>query len=351
VLKSTGNKQEPYLYGSLGGDDIPLVPAKPATAGSQVDSQSAVRRDYELALQLGTREVWEAFLRTHSDGFYAELAKGQLRRIAADEARATNDEKARLTEQEQASLVAEGAKAEIAKAAAAAKAVEEARITDGRDKRTEQEKATAAEQARLASETAAEERRQQLAAVPPKDQPDNLTADLSHALQSELRRVGCSTGPVDGNWGIASQKALDLFNKHAGMKLEVKIASANALDAVKTKSTRVCPLICETGYRSSGDKCVKVACRSGFELNDDGICVKIEVRKPVAKQDAPTARPERSQQGKTRAELQKEFVNSPTCSTARASCWGTWCASSYAKCMSTGEWYSPMGSYEGLSKR
>ena len=29
VLKATGNKQEPYIYGSLGGDDVSLVPAKP----------------------------------------------------------------------------------------------------------------------------------------------------------------------------------------------------------------------------------------------------------------------------------------------------------------------------------
>ena len=29
VLKTTGNKQEPYVYGSLGGDDVSLVPAKP----------------------------------------------------------------------------------------------------------------------------------------------------------------------------------------------------------------------------------------------------------------------------------------------------------------------------------
>ena len=28
VLKTTGNRQEPYVYGSLGGDDVPLVPAK-----------------------------------------------------------------------------------------------------------------------------------------------------------------------------------------------------------------------------------------------------------------------------------------------------------------------------------
>src|SRR3954464_7023276 len=28
VLKSTGNKQEPFVYGSLGGEDVPLVPGR-----------------------------------------------------------------------------------------------------------------------------------------------------------------------------------------------------------------------------------------------------------------------------------------------------------------------------------
>lgn len=362
VLKSTGNKQEPYLYGSLGGEDIPLVPAKPVAAGPQADPQSAVRRDYELALQIGTRDVWTAFLAQYPDGFYASLAKGQLARIAAEDARLAAVEKARIAEQEKARLAAEGARqAEQAKAAAVAKAAEVALVAAEKAKRAEQEKAAAAEKARLAEQEkqaeiaaaakATEEKKQQHAAVAPAENAEQPAIDLPRALQAELRRVGCNTGPVDGNWSIASQKALDLFNKHAGMKLDVKTASVDALDAVKGKSARVCPLTCETDYRSSGDKCVKITCRSGYELNDNGTCVKITIQKPVAKQDAPTARPEPSQQGKTRAELQKQFVNSPTCSTARASCWGTWCASSYAKCMSTGEWYSPMGSYQGLAKR
>ena len=29
VLKTTGNRQEPFVYGSLGGDDVPLVPVRP----------------------------------------------------------------------------------------------------------------------------------------------------------------------------------------------------------------------------------------------------------------------------------------------------------------------------------
>jgi uncharacterized caspase-like protein len=300
VLKSTGNKQEPYVYGSLGGDDLSLVAAKPAATGPQTDPQAAVRRDYELALQAGDRDAWEAFLQAYPDGFYANLAKVQLKKIAAEETRVAAAEKARLAEQEKARLAAEGAKqAEIAKAAAAARAAEDARIAAEKARQVEQEKAAAAEKARLAAEKAASEKKDQLAALPPPaekpEQPGQI--DLPRALQAELRRVGCNTGAVDGNWNAASQKALDLFNKHAGMKLEVKTASADALDAVKGKSARVCPLVCDFGYRADADRCVKITCRSGYEVGDNGACEKIEVKKPIAKREEPKREPSERAKG------------------------------------------------------
>src|SRR6201997_2395663 len=57
VLKSTSNRQEPFVYGSLGGEDVALVPAPaaaPAAPAPQVapGSQTDVRRDYELAMQV-----------------------------------------------------------------------------------------------------------------------------------------------------------------------------------------------------------------------------------------------------------------------------------------------------------
>jgi len=63
--------------------------------------------------------------------------------------------------------------------------------------------------------------------------------------RAELRRVGCNSGTVDGYWTSSSQKALELFNKHAGLKLDVKAASIEA--AVEARTGRICPLICETG--------------------------------------------------------------------------------------------------------
>jgi uncharacterized caspase-like protein len=312
VLKSTGNKQEPYVYGSLGGDDLPLVPAKPAVAAPASDANAAVRRDYELALQIGTREVWTAFLAQYPDGLYATLAKGQLNKIASEEARVAATEKARLAEEEKARLRAEGARqAEQAKAAAQAKAAEEARIAAERAKQIEQEKVAAAEQARAAAEklaaeklaaqkTAAEqaranaekaaaEKKEQFAALPPQTEKQEPAAqtDLPRALQAELRRVGCKTGAVDGNWNSAAQKALDLFNKHAGMKLEIKTASVDALDVVKSKTGRICPLICEHGFKADGERCTKITCRAGYEVGDDNTCEKIEVKKPTANRTEP----------------------------------------------------------------
>src|SRR5436853_6557944 len=58
VLKATANRQEPFVYGSLGGDTMALVPraAKPA------DADADARIDYELAAQVATREAWNSLL-------------------------------------------------------------------------------------------------------------------------------------------------------------------------------------------------------------------------------------------------------------------------------------------------
>lgn len=78
VMKTTGNKQEPYVYGSLGGDDVVLVPrrvtAVPAPI-SALDPNSPLRRDYELAAQINTAAGWDAFLKSYPTGFYADLAR------------------------------------------------------------------------------------------------------------------------------------------------------------------------------------------------------------------------------------------------------------------------------------
>jgi Caspase domain len=107
VLRETGNRQEPYVYGSLGGEDIALVPAKPAAAAAMavppsgedvalvpakpaagaamavpptsVDFDEAV--DYRLAERVGSLEGWRAFLVAHPSGFFAQLARAQIEKM------------------------------------------------------------------------------------------------------------------------------------------------------------------------------------------------------------------------------------------------------------------------------
>jgi hypothetical protein len=80
VLKSTRNRQEPFVYGSLGGTNISLVPA-PAKPTLAVDL-SGERRDYELVEKIGTKGAWSVFITQHPTGFYTDLARQQLAKLA-----------------------------------------------------------------------------------------------------------------------------------------------------------------------------------------------------------------------------------------------------------------------------
>ncbi|WP_076863969.1 caspase family protein [Bradyrhizobium mercantei] len=336
VLKTTNNRQEPFVYGSLGGEDVPLVPApvKPAPpaaaaapAAPAPTPQSEARRDYELALQIGNKSAMNAFLAQYPSGYYANLARLQLEKFTAEDARVAATEKARLAEQERARLAAEGAqKAQQAKAEADAKAAEAARLAAEKAKQVAQEQAAAAEQKRqadaaLADRAAAGKAATDQAAAPaavatqaPPATPEKTTtvaalatgspeADVVKSVQTELRRVGCLTGAVDGDWNAASQRSLTLFNRYAGTKLDIKAVSVDTLDAVKLKQSRVCPLVCERGYKADGDRCTRIVCAEGSFLNDDNECEKRRERKPVAKRD--------SDERPSRRERERAFQREP----------------------------------------
>ncbi|RXH42436.1 caspase family protein [Bradyrhizobium zhanjiangense] len=307
VLKSTGNKQEPFVYGSLGGEDVPLVPVKmtasaPAPAANP---QADIRRDYELALQVGNRAAWDAFLAQHPDGFYASLAKLQVEKIGAEQAHAAAIAKAKQAEAERDRLAALGAQKDAqAKAAADAKAAEQAQLAAQKAKEQAQQQAAVAEQQRVDLAAAAPGAAPASTVAPASTNVAALTpaiapADLSRSVQTELGRVGCFSGQADGNWNTSSQRSLSQFNRYAGTKLDVKVASTDALDAVKSKPSRVCPLVCGHGFKADGDKCSKIVCRDGYAVNDDNECEKQRAAKPAtakrvtAKRDDGDERPAR----------------------------------------------------------
>ena len=92
VLRETGNRQEPYFYGSLGGEDVALVPAKPAptavpptvtaVAPTSVERDEAL--DYRTAERVDSLEGWRAFLAAHPTGSFAQLARAQIEKMLPD---------------------------------------------------------------------------------------------------------------------------------------------------------------------------------------------------------------------------------------------------------------------------
>ena len=100
VMKDTGGKQEPFVYGSLGGS---IVALKPASAAPPVAAEAAapvqaprqpadsVVRDYEFAERIGTRQAWDSFLATHSanpaGSYFVALARAARDKAIAAEAR------------------------------------------------------------------------------------------------------------------------------------------------------------------------------------------------------------------------------------------------------------------------
>jgi len=327
VLKSTSNRQEPFVYGSLGGETIALVPA----VAKPVDPEVQARIDYELAAQVGTKDAWDSFIAVHNTGYYASLARAQNDKLsAAQQARAKADDtrreaeeqvaqkanefrrqleeqtarqtaevKQRLSEQAKKDMedarrqLSDQAKKELdearrqvefaqQQAEAARQQVEETRrqaIADAQLQVEQARRSAKEEAAKLASLTPAQTAPPASPPPPPQmDQPD-----ITRLLQAHLKRVGCATGEATGTWDDGSRKALELFNKSAQTTFDIKLASLDALDAVRSKAVRVCPLICGKGQRADGDRCIQIGCNSGFFLNSSGSCEKRPEPAPKAR--------------------------------------------------------------------
>jgi uncharacterized caspase-like protein len=98
VLRATNHRQEPYVYGSLGGENVALVPAPVAAAPSVAAVPPATPRvspappanadadeasDYRTTERFASLDGWRAFLAVHPDGAYARLARAEVDKLLA----------------------------------------------------------------------------------------------------------------------------------------------------------------------------------------------------------------------------------------------------------------------------
>jgi hypothetical protein len=90
-------------------------------------------------------------------------------------------------------------------------------------------------------------------APPPQESSDQH--ETARLLQTELQRVGCYGGKIDGTWDRRSVDAIQRFNQHAHTSLNGELPSSESLAAIHRATERVCPLVCPRGQTVVGDHC------------------------------------------------------------------------------------------------
>jgi hypothetical protein len=252
VVRSTGNKQEPFVYGSIGGATVALVPERKVAVpapGIQPALGPDPRRDYEFAERVGTKDAWDSFLSVHKSGFYAELARSQREKVARAESPVI-PQVPQVPAVPPVKTPAATAKPAIIPQASVPPAIEAVKPPAA-----ESGKPFAESKSVVAVLPAPDQARREIEIRPA---PAGESRVITRNLQTELRRVGCDPGAVDGTWSEMAREALGLFNQHAGTKLDTDAATIAALDAVKLQRGRICPLTCGAGQQDIGGRCVAI---------------------------------------------------------------------------------------------
>ena len=228
VLKTTANRQEPFVYGSLGGAEIALVTAEaaksPVVAISPPPTQRLTDAGEAWAMTKDTQSIptLEAFIRRFENTYYGDLAKVRLADIKQADAMT---EAAKKKADDDARARAEGERQRVALL-----------------QQEEEKKWATALAAAEAAKEAAKEKANALA--------------LARNLQSELRRVGCDPGNVEGKWDSKAKEALNDFVRLTKATVSADQPSDEVLRAVEARNERICPLRCATSEQELKGKCV-----------------------------------------------------------------------------------------------
>ena len=100
VIRSTARRQEPFVYGSLGGDHVSLVTLPEGeTAKADAPKVEPAAADYDLAAKANSAEAWKAFIAKYPNGFHSDLARARLAKLTPEPVRPAQkpgkDDKAR----------------------------------------------------------------------------------------------------------------------------------------------------------------------------------------------------------------------------------------------------------------
>ena len=214
VLQTTGQRQEPFTYGSLGGTPIYLKAPEEKVA----DSASTAESEDRIALLRKELDELKA-------QFTASKKPEETQTAALDAGTAKPDT---MTRENTSSDKAE-ATSENDKKDGSSTQDEFAGAT--KDDKPEEQKVASAAPAPAAEETPVADRNQT---------EDKPSPELVSGIQSELSRLGCNPGPVDGVWGLRTSSALTNLNRETGQDLNSAAPEQDSLDALRTMKAPGC---------------------------------------------------------------------------------------------------------------
>ena len=200
VLQATGGRQVPWEYTSLTGEVF--FKPRPASAVAAAPSVPDYDKEMEIAFWNAIKASKSpAVLQTYLDRFPGGTFSG-LARVMIDQLR-------------------------------------------------KEESAAAAAGPRVASLS--------VDAQPPPVAPATSPLALARALQTELKRVGCYPGSVEGNWGTKSKQALGKFVRLSKLSVPTDEPTEVALQAVAGQKGRICSIECGRGEAEVNGTCVAKA--------------------------------------------------------------------------------------------
>jgi hypothetical protein len=276
---------------AIGQDPWLSFPTLPAVyfSGKIADPAGVPERQVEKAFwdsvkETGSPTMIRTYLERYPRGEFASLARSLIEQHdhRLEEEQAAREKERKLLEAEKERRAREAAFAEERKRAEEAKNAEQTRLLEEKQRserlarikvlqqareeaRRARAAAKAAEEQQQAALKAAKEatERAKVASLPSlpagvakllEQVADNPSA-LTRALQTELKRVGCEPGSVDGTWGVKDRSALQEFVRWSKIEVPGQEPSEAALRAVASQQRRVCAPSCPWGYIEVGGKC------------------------------------------------------------------------------------------------
>ena len=283
VLEATKGQQVPWDNSSLTGEVILKAEEQVEAVAPAEPEAPAVNPQIELAYWDSIKSgesiaYFETYLKRYPEGQFADIA-----RIRIDEIKAKADEtKARAARPDKTAEIAfwqsiqnatrpEMFEAYLSRYPSGIYA-DLARLKINAIRQSEQAEAEAVRNAQAAASAQTAEETTVAALTPGETVPDDTRAEaaasehsvslspeeLASAMQSELNRLGCPVGKVDGDWGNRSRSALQAFGREAGIELASLDPDAAVLDLLKKSTGRICPLTCGRNQELKNGKCVAV---------------------------------------------------------------------------------------------